>query len=85
MRLPARSRRAHAEHKTTEHLMPLYEYACHACGTRTEVRHAITEPPPGSCAACGGPLERVFTPPSSPRRRWSPWATTDPSAPAKAE
>jgi len=65
--------------------MPLYEYACNACGSRTEVRHVIAEPPPSRCAACGGALERVFTPPSAPRRRWSPWATTDPSAPAKAQ
>ena len=65
--------------------MPLYEYACLACGSRTEVRHAIAEPPPSRCTACGGALERVFTPPSAPRRRFSPWATTDPSAPAKAQ
>ena len=65
--------------------MPLYEYECQTCGSRAEVRHAIADPPPSCCAACGGPLERVFTPPSGTRRRWSPWATTDPSAPAKAQ
>jgi len=43
--------------------MPIYEYVCAACAARTEVRHGIDEPPPARCAACGGPLERVFTAP----------------------
>src|SRR6266849_6691445 len=43
--------------------MPIYEYVCAACEARTEVRHGIDEPPPARCAACGGPLERVFTAP----------------------
>ncbi|MFQ5962299.1 MAG: FmdB family zinc ribbon protein [Candidatus Methylomirabilales bacterium] len=43
--------------------MPLYQYACQACGVEVEVRHRMSESPPGQCAACGGMLERVFTAP----------------------
>jgi putative FmdB family regulatory protein len=84
VRRPGPRPAAHVEGKDGgEVLMPLYEYVCRACGSRTEVRHTIAEARPSRCVACGGVLERVFTPPSGPRRRWSPWATNDPSAPAK--
>ena len=43
--------------------MPVYEYACRACGERTEevqpMGHAV---PPEACPACGAPeLKRVFS------------------------
>lgn len=64
--------------------MPLYEYACQTCGSRTEVRHGIHEVAPTRCPACGGVLERVFTVPSgSSRRMWNPWGTRARSAPAR--
>jgi len=66
--------------------MPLYEYACEACASRIEVRHGLSEPAPAWCPACGGALQRVFTPPGgSTRRLWSPWATPTRSAPARVE
>ena len=41
--------------------MPVYEYACRACGEITEHLQPLGSDAPGPCAACGGEL----------RRRWS--------------
>jgi putative FmdB family regulatory protein len=62
--------------------MPLYEYSCETCQTRSEVRHGIDEPAPTSCPACGGTLQRIFSVPAgSTRRPWNPWGTSAPGAP----
>jgi len=42
--------------------LPLYEYECPACQQVTEVRHGFREAYDGKCAACGGPMKRVFNP-----------------------
>jgi putative FmdB family regulatory protein len=42
--------------------MPTYEYACTECGDRTEVVQSISDPPPTTCAVCGGTLRKVFSP-----------------------
>src|SRR5213593_2461877 len=43
--------------------VPAYDYACEACGARVELRLRIDESPSVTCAACGGPLTRLFTVP----------------------
>ena len=42
--------------------MPLYDYACTACGRVHEVRHGFDESYNGPCEACGAPVRRVFNP-----------------------
>lgn len=42
--------------------MPIYEYACTACGERTEVRQSFDEPPLQDCSLCGGKLRKLFSP-----------------------
>ena len=41
--------------------MPVYEYACRACGATEEHLQPLGSDAPGPCGACGGEL----------RRRWS--------------
>ncbi|MCA1704240.1 MAG: zinc ribbon domain-containing protein, partial [Actinobacteria bacterium] len=36
--------------------MPIYEYACTACGERTESRQSFADPPLTKCEHCGGSL-----------------------------
>jgi putative FmdB family regulatory protein len=43
--------------------VPAYDYACEACGAVVELRHGVNESPSATCAACGGPVRRVFTVP----------------------
>jgi putative FmdB family regulatory protein len=35
--------------------MPIYEYACKACGHEAEIMHKISDPAPKKCPACGKP------------------------------
>ena len=42
--------------------MPIYEYACTACGERTEARQSFTEPPLETCPICGGVLRKLYSP-----------------------
>ncbi len=42
--------------------MPLYDYACTACGRVHEVRHGFDETYDRPCEACGAPMRRVFNP-----------------------
>jgi putative FmdB family regulatory protein len=42
--------------------MPIYEYACTACGERTEARQSFTDPPLDSCPICGGSLRKLYSP-----------------------
>jgi putative FmdB family regulatory protein len=42
--------------------MPTYEYACTACGDRTEVVQSISDAPLTTCTVCGGQLRKVFSP-----------------------
>ncbi len=46
--------------------MPIYEYACSACGKRTEILHGINDPAPSFCPECGaeGTLRKGFAPPA---------------------
>ena len=44
--------------------MPMYEYVCRNCGSRITIRIPFAElgTTKPSCANCGSPMERVFTP-----------------------
>ena len=42
--------------------MPIYEYACTACGERTEARQSFTDPPLEECPHCGGKLRKLYSP-----------------------
>ena len=43
--------------------MPLYEYKCKKCGTRSEFIQRFTEPPMTDCSHCGsrGALEKLMS------------------------
>lgn len=44
--------------------MPLYEYACRACGTRVEAMRRVAERLDApACAACGGPTTLAVSAP----------------------
>jgi putative FmdB family regulatory protein len=42
--------------------MPIYEYACTACGERTEARQSFDDPPLEECPLCGGKLRKLYSP-----------------------
>ncbi|HWL65036.1 MAG TPA: FmdB family zinc ribbon protein [Actinomycetota bacterium] len=42
--------------------MPVYEYACTACGERTEARQSFDDPPLEECPVCGGKLRKLYSP-----------------------
>jgi putative FmdB family regulatory protein len=42
--------------------MPIYEYACTACGERTEAKQGFDDPPLTECLKCGGKLRKLFSP-----------------------
>jgi putative FmdB family regulatory protein len=42
--------------------MPTYEYACTACGERTEAKQGFDDPPLQECPVCGGKLRKLYSP-----------------------
>jgi putative FmdB family regulatory protein len=42
--------------------MPIYEYACTACGERTEAKQGFDDPPLQECPVCGGKLRKLYSP-----------------------
>ena len=42
--------------------MPIYEYACTACGERTEAKQGFDDPPLEDCPLCGGRLRKMYSP-----------------------
>ena len=42
--------------------MPIYEYACTACGERTEAKQGFDDPPLEQCPVCGGKLRKLYSP-----------------------
>jgi putative FmdB family regulatory protein len=42
--------------------MPIYEYACTACGERTEAKQGFDDPPLLECPHCGGKLRKLYSP-----------------------
>jgi putative FmdB family regulatory protein len=41
--------------------VPTYQYACTACGERSEAVQSFTDAPLTECTACGGALRKVFS------------------------
>ena len=44
------------------HRMPIYVYACTACGERTEAKQSFDDPPLEECPHCGGKLRKMYSP-----------------------
>lgn len=42
--------------------MPIYEYACTACGERTEAKQSFDDPPLDTCEICSGKLRKLYSP-----------------------
>src|SRR5680860_454616 len=42
--------------------MPIYEYACTACGERTEAKQGFDDLPLQECPVCGGKLRKLYSP-----------------------
>lgn len=42
--------------------MPVYEYACTACGTQLEVRQSFTDDALTTCPECSGRLRKLLSP-----------------------
>ena len=56
--------------------MPIYEYQCRSCGSRSEVLQRISDPPPADCEACGGELKKLISAPSF-QFKGTGWYVTD--------
>lgn len=58
--------------------MPIYDYVCSNCTTRTEFIHGIDAPAPRFCPTCGAEdtLRKVFVPPAV-HFKGSGWAKKD--------
>jgi putative FmdB family regulatory protein len=56
--------------------MPLYEYSCHRCGRKFEVRQKFSDEPVKVHAECGGEAERLISAPSL-HFKGSGWYVTD--------
>lgn len=44
--------------------MPIYEYECLQCGTRTEVLQRFSDPPLAICPQCGGEVKKLISSPA---------------------
>jgi putative FmdB family regulatory protein len=56
--------------------MPLYEYQCRDCKTRSEVIRRFSDPPLTTCEACGGTLDKLLSAPAF-QLKGSGWYKTD--------
>lgn len=56
--------------------MPLYEYACQKCGDKFEVMQKFTDEPLTTHEKCGGPLQRLISPPAL-QFKGTGWYITD--------
>ena len=56
--------------------MPIYEYKCHQCGQKFEVRQRISEEPLKTHEDCGGEVERLISTPAL-HFKGSGWYVTD--------
>ena len=56
--------------------MPLYEYACDACGHRWEVIQKFSDPPLEKCPKCGAPVHKLQSAPAF-QLKGSGWYITD--------
>ena len=44
--------------------MPLYDYACKACGRTTEILQRYGDPPLAICPHCGGEMRKLLSAPA---------------------
>ncbi len=56
--------------------MPLYEYKCASCGEVFEVLQKFSDEPLATHPACGGPVERLLSPPAF-QFKGTGWYVTD--------
>jgi putative FmdB family regulatory protein len=57
--------------------MPLYEYACDACGARFERIQKFSDPPASVCPTCGGgPIQKLISSPAF-QFKGTGWYVTD--------
>ena len=56
--------------------MPLYEYQCKKCGHRFEKIQKFSDKPIKKCPECGGPVEKLISPPAV-QFKGSGWYVTD--------
>jgi putative FmdB family regulatory protein len=56
--------------------MPLYEYACDACGHRFEVIQKFSDSPIQECPKCGGSVRKLISSPAI-QFKGSGWYITD--------
>jgi putative FmdB family regulatory protein len=56
--------------------MPLYEYACDACGARFERIQKFSDPPVTTCPTCGGSVQKQISSPAF-QFKGSGWYITD--------
>lgn len=42
--------------------MPIYEYACSACGHRFDIKQRFSDEPVAECSKCGSQVRRVLHP-----------------------
>lgn len=56
--------------------MPIYEYQCLVCGTRTEHLQKISDPPLPACPKCGGEVKKLISSPAF-QFKGSGWYATD--------
>ncbi len=56
--------------------MPIYEYQCLSCGTRTEHLQKFSDPPLPACPKCGGEVKKLISSPAF-QFKGSGWYATD--------
>ncbi|HEY2016711.1 MAG TPA: FmdB family zinc ribbon protein [Bryobacteraceae bacterium] len=56
--------------------MPIYEYSCHRCGKRFEVRQKFVDEPVKVHEECGGEVERLISAPTL-QFKGTGWYVTD--------
>lgn len=56
--------------------MPIYEYACEACGRVTEVIQRFDDPPLTVCPECGGAVKKMLSAPAF-QFKGEGWYVTD--------
>ena len=56
--------------------MPLYEYRCHKCGKKFEVRQKFSDEPVKTHEECGGETERLLSSPAF-QFKGTGWYVTD--------
>lgn len=44
--------------------MPIYEYLCHSCQHRFEIKQSMSDPPVSSCTRCGQAVTKVISAPA---------------------